>query len=186
MRNILLSIVCTVFLGAVHAQDNSMRFFAGSIFEIGLNSQNNATIGGVLGFAEKNYFFGIYGTNTFYDEILVKESSYQKSLGLGGLMIGFTLPSEERAHLFGSLKLGWGEARLSDYYDDNSIRSYKNAVFAINPEIGVEVRVTSWYSFAITANYRLVEGVDNLPSMGDYDFENYGLGVVFRFGNFAY
>lgn len=194
MKKLPLSILFLIICLNSWAQDfllleynPPISVFTAATFEVGLEPNASVSIGGMVGIAKDNYFLGGFLTKAYYDEVYYLDAPWQKDVKMGGVVVGYTFPSNDIMHLYSSVKLGWGQAMLSgrgikkvNYIDEK----YIDDVFTINPEIGMELIITSWYRVAFTASYRIVRGVDDLAYLTNLDFSNYASAITFRFGNF--
>ncbi len=191
MKTYSISLLCLLFSIHLFAQqtflsppsDTKFGVFGGPIFEIGLDPNDGVSAGGMGGISFGHYFIGGFGQGSYYGQTRFKTTSFHRSLGIGGVMAGFVYPLDPQVHFYSNFKVGWGAATLSD--DLNRELDIEDNIFALNPEIGLELSVTSWARFAITGSYRWVSGVDNLEGFDDGDFENYSVGLVLRFGYFS-
>ena len=98
--------------------------------------------------------------------------------------MGYSFPAREEAHLYTNLRLGRGTAQLTGRSDAAGIIS--EDIYVINPEIGMEINISPWSRFIISGSARWVSGIDSDTGLTNTDFENYAVGMTFRFGNFGF
>ena len=151
------------------------------------DGQSGAGGGGGGALILNDIFIGGFGQGESFGQRTVGSRRYTTELSFGGFWIGYTYPSHKVIHLYTSLKIGWGNASLryndNDPFDNNDIN---DGVFVLAPELGAEVNVLHWFRIAMTAGYRLVNGVQTLPGFSEGDFNSPTLGVTLRFGGFGY
>ena len=191
MKKLMFTICCCFALMLATAQDltnpqvssKKFQFFAGPTFEMGLATDDGFTYGVIGGVNYRQFSFGAYAMQGHYGAARDVTSRFDKSFNLGGAVMAFTFPAQEEVHLYGSLKTGIGTAMLTRQ-GEKSVE-YSDQIFAVNPEIGMEINVTSYLRFALTGSYRMVYGVNELPNLNNKDFEDYSVGITFRFGRFG-
>jgi hypothetical protein len=105
--------------------------------------------------------------------------------GYGGLYLGYHLLPERLLHPVFSMTVGAGGLALSDRSSDaNDVaRGRSNAVFVLEPEMGLEVNVVSFMRAQVTLSYRRVWGVD-MPGLDNRDISGFAAGVALLFGQF--
>lgn len=143
--------------------------------------------GGGGAFIINDFFIGGFGQGETFGQRAISSGRYTVGLGFGGFWLGYVNSSYKVAHLYTSLKIGWGSANLQrDDNDPFNGNDYSDAVFVAHPEIGLELNVVHWFRVAFTGGYRLVNGVDTLPGFASGDFNSPTLGLTLRFGAFGY
>jgi hypothetical protein len=146
-----------------------------------------AGAGGGGGVIVNDFFFGGFGQGETYGRRTFQDVRYTLALGYGGLWAGYVYPSYKVAHLFSSVKVGWGGVTLTDFSQDfNAYDS--DAVFVVNPEIGLEVNILHWFRIAATGGYRFVGGIEEgrLPGIEKDAFNSPTFALTFRFGGFGF
>lgn len=160
--------------------------FGGPFFEYGtVDGDFGTAAGGGGAVVLRNFFIGGFGVGGDYSDKFINNQRYDTNLGYGGLWLGYVYPSDKLLHLYSSLKLGWGSAKLDPKDDDDQLETYKDPIFALTPEIGFEINVFKWFRIAATGGYRFVAGIDNLPQLSNDDFNNFNFGLTLRFGKFG-
>ncbi|HLF63502.1 MAG TPA: hypothetical protein VI603_07110 [Saprospiraceae bacterium] len=141
--------------------------------------------GGGGGFIIDKFFIGGFGQGETFGKIDVDDQDYYVSIGYGGLWFGYVAPSNKLLHLLATMKIGWGEAFLSENRDDHST-DYNDGAFVIQPEVGIELNVAHWFRIAGQAGYRFMNGVNDIPTLQSNDFDSPSFALVLRFGAFGY
>lgn len=192
MKNfILVSLIC--FLGSSLFSQTETLFkdlkvigaFGGPLIEIGsINGEVGADVGGGGAVLFQNLFLGGYGLGTDYPQANVidggEETTYDIKFSHGGLWLGYIQAPNKLVHLTSSVKIGWGKSRLR--YDGDF--RYKDQVFVMTPELGVEVNLTHFFRLGLTGGYRWVNGINSLPGLENGDFSSPVGMLTFRFGDF--
>ena len=186
MKNSLL--ICFVLLSwGLSAQQetllgnvNSIGAFGGPMIEIGsINGEVGADVGGGGALIFDDLFIGGYGLGTSYPEISLGGEIYQVRYKQGGFWLGYVTEPNNLVHSYVSLRMGWGRAQLRQ----NNETEYSDRLFAMTPELGVEINLTRFLKLGISGGYRWISGV-NLPRLDSSDFSSpVGL-LTFRFGSF--
>jgi hypothetical protein len=155
--------------------------FGGPILEIGnIAGEAGADVGGGGALLINNFFLGGYGMGTSYPDVRLDNTNYNIRFRHGGLWLGFTMREHKLAHLYSSVKVGWGRAQLRrDGETDFSDRH-----FVLTPELGLEINVFDWFKLGLTGGYRWVNGINNLPGLTSADFSSPVGILTFRFGGF--
>ena len=159
--------------------------FGGPTFELtSVADQTGVMFGGGGGVIVDDFFFGGFGQGSSFAEHAIAGRLYPMDFGFGGLWVGYVKPAHKAVHLFTSVKIAGGGISLIDGSQDNSL--YEEAVFVLQPEAGVELNLWKWFRIALTANYRIVSGVEpeNLAGLHNSDFSAGGMTLTLRFGKF--
>lgn len=131
-------------------------------------------------------FIGGYGMGTNRAVHTITEGpdagQYDTKFSHGGLWLGFVPKSDRLIHFFSSLKIGWGKVRLR--FDEDGDNIFRDNIFVLTPEAGVEVNLTEWMKMSITGGYRLVNGVTQVPELDNDDFSTPIGTITFHFGGF--
>lgn len=160
--------------------------FGGPILEIGsINDEIGADVGGGGALILNNFFVGGYGMGTDYPDFTIDEGEfegdYNLKFGHGGLWLGYNHRPYKLAHLFFSTKIGWGKARMRGGND----MEFKDRVFVLLPELGIEFNVTDFFKIGLTGGYRWTNGISQLPGLDNQSFSS-PVGIInFRFGGFG-
>ncbi|MCI5081411.1 MAG: porin family protein [Saprospiraceae bacterium] len=160
--------------------------FGGPILETSqINGQIGVDVGGGGALLLNGFFLGGYGMGTDYATYSItsgeNEGDYEIDFGHGGLWLGYSHNPFKLAHLFLSTKLGWGSTELKEDGD----AMFKDRIFVLTPELGVEFNVTKWFRIAVTGGYRWVNGIQDLPGLDNNDFSSPTGTITFSFGGFA-
>ncbi|MCS7036132.1 MAG: hypothetical protein RMJ33_01830 [Saprospiraceae bacterium] len=141
--------------------------------------------GGGGGVVFGHFFLGGFGQGEVFGRRRIQGVEHELSLGLGGLWAGVAYPTHRLVHPYGSLKVGWGGLSLTPREPSNS-SGFNDAVFAVIPEVGLELNVLKWFRLAGHAGYRWVSGIDGLGGqVRAGDFDNVIWGITLRFGSFG-
>ncbi|MEN0003639.1 MAG: hypothetical protein AAF798_05835 [Bacteroidota bacterium] len=194
MKNLYVLLAC-LLTWSLQAQHESIfddidfiGGFGGPLIEVGsINGEIGADVGGGGALILNNYFLGGYGMGTDYPEFEINEGelfgNYEIDFGHGGLWFGYTHKQDKLVHLFLSTKVGWGSARLEGL--DQQEQRFRDRVFVLTPEVGIEFNVTRFFKIGLTGGYRWVNGISVLPTLNNSDF-NSPVGIInFRFGGFG-
>lgn len=160
--------------------------FGGPLIEIGsINGEVGADVGGGGALVLNNFFLGGYGMGTEYPEYSIAEGpdagDYNIKFKHGGLWLGFTQQQFKLLHLYSSVKIGWGRAQLREEKDTR----YSDRIFALVPELGIELNVATFFKIGFTGGYRWVNGINDLPGLNNPDFSSPVGIITFRFGGFS-
>jgi hypothetical protein len=192
MKRTLLFLISGLCIFSLQAQHETLfddwrdlGGFGGPIMEIGaINKQTAAYWGGGGAISMKNIFFGGYGLgNNFADYTIeegVEAGRYNIRHKHAGLWFGYSHKPEKLFHLYTSLRLGWGNARLS-----NEDRTISDRIFAMTPEVGLEVNLYRFVRLAGTIGYRWTNGISRLPGLSNRDFSSPVGVLTLRFGVFG-
>ena len=173
MKRIFIAACCLFYLGCINVgaqhqtlfnEVHSISGFGGVIttFPSVNGSMMPMTGGGGGVIVNQRFYIGGYGmgSSTDFSEVTNGES-YEVDFGHGGFMTGFILWPDRLVHLTLSSRLGWGSIEIANE-SQNGLSLSDDAVFLINPEIGMEVNVTSWFKINAALGYQLTTGVDNI------------------------
>jgi len=162
--------------------------FGGPFIEIGaINGEVSGNVGGGGALVLEDFFLGGYGLGSRSPRYTVDDPetgdaiNYRIRFKHGGLWLGYAHRQHKVAHLYTSLRIGWGRARL----DDAPAPEIDDRVFVLTPELGVEFNVFKFFKLALSGGYRWVNGVTQLPGLGNSDFGSPIGMVTFRFGGFG-
>ena len=156
--------------------------FGGPLIEIGtINGETGAVVGGGGALVMNQLFLGGYGLGTDYPELRIGSYDYNLRLRHGGLWLGYVAKQNKVAHLYSSARIGWGKSEIRG--DGPAAES--DRIFVLTPEIGLELNMTSFFKLALTGGYRWVNGVTQLPGLGNDDFSSPVGTITFRFGGFS-
>jgi hypothetical protein len=160
--------------------------FGGPIIELtNINGKTGVMGGGGGGVIVNDFFFGGFGQGGGFGEQMIDGRLYPIDLGYGGLWMGYVKPTYKAFHFYSSLKIAGGEVNLTDPFN-NGVTVYDETVFVVQPEAGIELNLISWFRIALTANYRIVSGIDSqsLWNLSNSDFTAGGMALTLRFGKF--
>ena len=125
----------------------------------------------------RSFFIGFYGrglitmptyTYTYYNPKFSKnmDVSQRAILGHGGLLIGYVFNPTKPIHMGFSARIGAGGIGLVDDYSENHYNSnssyyyheypYIAPLFVLSPQVDLEMNLTNWFKFRISAGYQYV------------------------------
>ncbi len=161
---------------------NVVGAFGGPLIEIGnVVGETVGMVGGGGALILNNAFIGGYGVGTNAPDYAVGNDIYNVRFRHGGFWLGYNYKPGKLIHLYTSARIGWGRVRLRE--DDDTV--YSDRIFALTPELGIELNLTRWFRLAITGGYRWVNGVHLIPGSTNADFSGPIGGLTFRFGGFG-
>lgn len=143
------------------------------------NSNYAASTGGSMAILlNKQLFVGGYGqSSNIYREVTIENSDYTDArLNHGGFWLGYIIMPSLPIHPVISTQVGWGKARVDEYYNDN--------VFVVNPTVEVQVNITRFFRMAVGGHYTICSDVNNIDGLSAKDFSGPGGTLAFRFGWF--
>jgi hypothetical protein len=195
MKNGIL-ILFTILSMSLIAQDDETLFddvhrvggWGGPLFEYtNLDTDVDVTSGGGGALILDDFYLGGYGMGK--TEFSRTDGNKKEDVNFkhGGFWIGYTPLQRKVVHPYGSVRFGWGKTRYEskDLPTNEKLDEIKDNIFVMNPELGIEVNVFSFFRIAATASYRLVNGVDDIPNYSDDDFSGFGATLTLRFGGFG-
>ncbi len=140
--------------------------------------------GGGGGLVFSNFFLGAYGLGSTDFDRLIDGDDINLDIAHGGLWLGYTYRPYKVVHPYASVRMGWGAVGIDDLDDIHHFRDI-DRIFAVTPEIGLELNVTKFFHIAATAGYRWVDGVNNSVDLTNEDFRGFNAALNFRFGWFG-
>ncbi len=156
--------------------------FGGPIVEIGnIVGETTGMVGGGGALILNNMFIGGYGIGTKSPDYVNDSKNYNVHFRHGGFWLGYTSKSYKAIHFYTSARIGWGKARLRD--NDETV--YSDRIFALTPELGLELNLTSFFRLAITGGYRWINGINRIPGADNMDFSSPIGTLTFSFGGFG-
>ena len=188
---IILSVLC--FCGLTGWSQHETIFgkahvvggFGAPLFEWGLNNDMSTGIGGGGGVVIDNFFFGGYGiANLDFEGLIEGDDIDQLDIAHGGFWLGLSVPTHKLVHLYTSARIGWGavDIKLDDPQQDFED---VDKIFAVTPEIGLEVNLTRWFRAVGAVGYRWVDGTNEARGYTDDDFSGAVASLTLRFGWFG-
>ncbi|HFA49102.1 MAG TPA: hypothetical protein ENJ95_08800 [Bacteroidetes bacterium] len=198
MKYLILNFLALFFATALFSQNDETLFshvdrigaFGGPIIEYAdLSGDVETSTGGGGALVLNDFFIGGYGHGTselnksFQAENLKERVKFKH----GGFWLGYVPVQHKVIHPYTSLKMGWGKARFrkSEIGNNETVDEFKDNIFVLTPEAGIELNVFSFFRISATANYRLVSGIDKLDNFSDSDFSGFGAVLTLRFGGFG-
>lgn len=123
-----------------------------------------------------SFFVGIYGrvlgnapsyNYSYFSRALKKDINVSQNaiFGHGGLLVGGIFFANKPIHFGLSGRFGVGGIALYDSYDrynyDNSYQDYydypySDPVFVFSPQADIEMNITNWFKFRVSAGYQYV------------------------------
>jgi hypothetical protein len=161
--------------------------FGGPLLEFSeVNGEFAVDVGGGGALVINDFFLGGYGMGTTFNDVTVGEKDYTIQFGHGGFWLGYVYKPEKIVHVYSQVKTGWGNIRLlEEPNDDKDDAAFRDAVYVLTPELGLEINVTKFLKVALTGGYRWVADVDNTPGgLTQDDFNSWQGGISFRIGGF--
>lgn len=192
MKKYQLVLSLCFFIGAwsqIQAQEETVfddlrvvGAFGSPFVEIGsINGEVGADVGGGGALIFNSFFIGGYGLGTEYPEFIDAGKDYGIKFNHGGLWMGYAAKSHKIVHFYSDLRIGWGKTRLRE--EGETIAT--DRIFALTPEVGIEVNLTRFLKLGLTGGYRWVNGITKLPGLGNEDFTSPVGTITFRFGGFG-
>jgi hypothetical protein len=112
------------------------------------------------------------------------DSDYQINFGYGGLWLEYLVAPMQVVHGSIGTLIGAGGLTYHRFRPEGMAGDMEsNAVFVLDPAVGVEVNVTSFMRFSVQTGYRVVRGV-TLASLDNQDASGFTLGTLVKFGKF--
>jgi hypothetical protein len=186
MKRILL---CAALIGAsltlAHAQAEETLFnksglgltgaWGGWTSGMAAFSDNLALTKGGFGGLEfgKNLFIGWAGYRTIDQTPFATNELSKFGFDYGGLMLGYAPLARKVIHPQIGLLVGGGEARVKNVGDD--------AVWVIQPSLGVELNVFRWARIGVEGGYRHISNMD-IPDYTNQDLSSFYGEVRLKFG----
>ncbi len=145
--------------------------------------------GGSGGITLGNIILGGYGIGlSTSNRVSYTGGRGQLHFGHGGFMLGFQVMPKRMIHLTANTKLGWGAVRIGDRNNDFDITQWldnqSETVFVIQPSAGIELNMTKFFRIALTAQYRWVQGADDMDGFDAKKLNNPSVGLTLKFGWF--
>lgn len=167
-----------------------------------LNDQFGLFVGGRGGVIINHSFIlglGGYGLTTSHkvDGYKIKDPYYTDStaylrMGYGGLHLGYIIEPNEVLHITTGALVGGGWAGYTrsmsnknhnDGWGDNNWAYESTGFFIVEPSVGAEINITSFFRLELNASYRFVSLVD-LPNTKNADISGFSGNLAFKFGKF--
>ncbi|MCB9285625.1 MAG: hypothetical protein H6563_16345 [Lewinellaceae bacterium] len=121
----------------------------------------------------KNLFIGWAGQKTVNRLPFASEQPSRFGFDYGGLLVGYAPGARNAIHPQFGLLIGGGEARVENVGSD--------AVWVIQPSLGVELNVFRWFRIGVEGGYRYFSN-SNIPDYTDQDFSNFYGQLRLKFG----
>ena len=131
------------------------------------------------------------GGYSLASSIHVSETKSNFEMEYAGLILEFVFPSDKLIHLSANTLLGWGSLNnaanrnwmsYDPYYDDRYDYANYNLVddsfLVIEPELNLELNMTTFFRLGLGISYRYISGVGLIPLINS-DLK--GLAAVFTF-----
>ena len=105
------------------------------------------------------------------------------SMGYGGILLGYVVPTSKLLHLTVDVLLGAGAVDVSRDGDSSDGDDEDDAVFLFEPTATVEVKLAPFARIGVGASYRFVGNLD-LPGLRDDDLRGFAGVTTIRGGKF--
>lgn len=111
------------------------------------------------------YFEGLT-TNHYMNDMktIVGIEKPKVSFEHGGFWLGYVYKHKKAIHGGLSMKLGWGEIDLDgdddDDGEDDPDSKFADNIFAISPQVEMELNLAAWFKINIGVGYRFVTGIN--------------------------
>lgn len=198
MKQLLTMLLLSAVISMSAQQDetlflniNRVGIFGAPIFEFSaLDNEINASSGGGGAIILNNFFFGGYGMGSTEIDGLDFDANLEQFTDIrykhGGFWLGGTPLQSKSIHPFFSGKIGWGHVAYNEV-DLLGIETqfFKDQIFVLTPEVGVEFNIFRFFRLALTANYQYVSGLENANPLNSDDLSTFGGGITLRFGSFG-
>ena len=162
--------------------ENDLGGFGSPFIEIGsINGEVGGYVGGGGALVMRGFFLGGYGIGTTFPEIRIDEVRYDIRLKHSGIWLGYAINQDKLLHPYTSMRIGWGKAQLLRSKEAD----FSDRIFALTPELGLEVNAFHFLKVAFTGAYRWVNGADRLPGLESSDFSSFMGVITFRIGGFG-
>ncbi|GJQ61925.1 MAG: hypothetical protein SCALA702_09780 [Melioribacteraceae bacterium] len=129
---------------------------------------------------------GGYGlTNNIKTDININGSTRRVQYGYGGVYLAHFFDPYKIVHVNIGLLIGAGATNISDgdYFDNEGTFDNSDSFFALEPEVSLDLNVTSFFRVGAGISYLYVSGVDRY-GLEDSDFSGPSLFLDFKFGKF--
>jgi len=196
--NKILFVIFTLFVSTLFAQQETL-LRAGEITHGGyggpvvkfnnIKGEFGLLVGG-RGAWVINHSFGLgaggYGlTNNIKTDIMINGKQRRIQFGYGGVFLEYVMNSHRMVHFTLSTLIGGGVVTLSDgdYLDNEGSFDNTSPFFALEPEAGIELNITTFFRINAGVSYLYINGVDKFNLTGD-DFSGPSAYLIFKFGKF--
>jgi hypothetical protein len=119
------------------------------------------------------------------DQAPVQLGDARVQLGYGGIRVGYTFTPHKLFHFSTGLLIGAGGVAIVEHHNDGSdnrlLRS--NAVFALEPDVAVELNINWFMRAGISASYRYL-GDSRIAGLSAGSLSAPAAGAVIKFGAF--
>ena len=156
-----------------------------------IENETTSFVGVGGGLIVNNFFIGLYGIgSTRMRNRQNRISTETANLAHGGIWLGYTSNQYKLIHLFSTVKIGSGAVVYTTQKSlDTWDMKFEDAdqIFAIAPEIGLELNIFRFFKIAFTGGYRWVEGLNknDVRKYTNSDFSSATGSISFRFGGFG-
>jgi hypothetical protein len=169
---------------------NRFGGFGGPLFQMAQVDNELAFYSGGGGgmIVNGKFFIGGFGMSLQTDhvvdvDVLGFDVPHYTDFGFGGLWLGYIHKPNKLLHLNFSLPFGGGGIEF-DRIAEGADADIDDAVFVINPSVGVELNIVSWMKLNANLGYMVVAGANN-PYMGSTALSSPNLQLGLKFGFFA-
>ena len=103
--------------------------------------------------------------------------------GYGGVRVGYIIAPHDLFHVVASVLVGAGSVQIIEHLDSDT-RTYRSAsMFALEPDVALEVNIAHWIRAGIDGSYRYMPG-SGIPGLSASKMGGPAAGVLVAFGWF--
>jgi hypothetical protein len=114
-------------------------------------------------------------------ETTVSGTVHDIDMGYGGFELGYVFLPERLVHFNVHTLIGGGEVSSENSITDDS---EDDGFFVVEPNLDMELNVTSWFRLLSGVSYRFVDGVQGVPGISDNDLRGFSGVISLKFGWF--
>jgi len=137
--------------------------------------------GGII--VNGQFFIGGFGMSLQSDHLVtIDQEDYTVDFGYGGLWLGYVHNANKLVHYTISLPIGGGGIGFEQVDSDEFIPD--DDVLVMNPNLGIELNLTSWMKLNASAGYQFVRG-QNTTYISSEALNTPTINIGLKFGYFA-
>lgn len=129
---------------------------------------------------------GGYGlVNNIKTDVAVNGETRRIQYGYGGVYLAYFFDPYKIVHVNIGTLIGGGATNISDgdYLDGDGTLDNSDPFFALEPEVSLELNITSFFRVGAGLSYLYISGVDKY-ALKDSDFSGPSAFIDFKFGKF--